>query len=112
MPRGDSKRFVIAAQAGDLETLQDMHLKFDGMIVNRILEGKTALHEACRFGHKAVIEWLLDIAKADVEIPDESTEGFRAIHWAANVYLSSYFLFCLFKLFTSFCGIIEIVMKC
>jgi len=99
---GDFKRFVRAARKGDLRTLQHLHYKFNGMIANCFHKEKTALHEACRFGHKAVIEWLLDVAKADVELPDESTEGFRAIHWAANVYLSSYFLFCLFINFHEF----------
>jgi len=95
----DAERFVRAAYKGDLLTLQSQ----SNEMVNCFYNKKTALHEACRFGRKEVVEWLLDVAKAAIDIPDESTEGFRAIHWAVQAYVSIYLLYnSCFKLFFFF----------
>lgn len=88
MAAADAERFVIAAKKGDLHTLQKLHSKFNGTTENCFYDGMTALHEACRFGRTGAVQWLIDVAKVDVEKPDESFEGFRAIHWAVQEYVT------------------------
>lgn len=82
--------FVQAAENGDLDLLKLLHRRYNGIVDDRRIEdGRTALHLASLNGHKDVAEWLLDVAKADLEIADEQ-QGFRAIHFALEglVFLS------------------------
>lgn len=76
--------FVKAAQTGDLQTLQFLHSILIG-VVNCSHNGMTALNAACREGQIAAAVWLLDVAKADIERPDEGVAGYRAIHYAAKM---------------------------
>ena len=45
-------------------------------------DGLTALHQACKLGHKDIVEWLISEAGADLEKPD--LKGCRAIHYAVD----------------------------
>ena len=72
--------FINAVNRGDLRVAK-LLLKRAGVDMDaRNADGRTALHVACQQGYKEIIEWLLDVAKADLEVTDN--EGLRAIHHA------------------------------
>ena len=72
--------FINAVNRGDLRFAK-LLLNRAGVDVNaRNADGRTALHVACQQGHKEIIQWLLDVAKADLEVADNT--GLRAIHHA------------------------------
>ena len=72
--------FINAVNRGDLRVAK-LLLKRAGVDVDaRNADGRTALHVACQQGYKEIIKWLLDVAKADLEVTDN--EGLRAIHHA------------------------------
>ena len=84
--------FVRAAENGDLNLLKLLHGRYNGIVDDRRIEdGRNALHLACVNGHKEAVKWLLDVAKADLEIADEE-QGFRAIHFALDGSASLYII--------------------
>ena len=84
--------FVRAAENGDLNLLKLLHGRYNGIVDDRRIEdGRNALHLACVNGHKEAVEWLLDVAKADLEIADEE-QGFRAIHFSLDGSASLYII--------------------
>ena len=75
------KKFIRAAQSGDLDSLKDLFdTEIDNVNVGNV-HGESALHFACAFGHEACVEWLLDNGAV---VDRKSAGGATPLHMAAT----------------------------